>query len=133
MVLTSHRDLDDSSPTLSSLNMNMIIHSLPFADQCHIFWNMMASLMRGGMQARVAYSGSNLTHLASVTSATGEETSDSMVSAKVLSPEHIRTAPLLNAECLMLLLLGILYQLLVHLKPAYARDCFVLTGNRSVV
>lgn len=52
----------DGLPGITDYNIAMIAHSLPFKDQCAIFWNLVGSDYRSGITTDVVYRGGHLSH-----------------------------------------------------------------------
>jgi hypothetical protein len=61
----------------------MVTYSLPFADQCHIFWNIMGFQTGSGVRTTDAYRGAALSHLRATTPGCREDTGDSMIPIEV--------------------------------------------------
>jgi hypothetical protein len=51
------------APVLSEYNMAMISHSMPFADQCAMFWNLAGADTTFGVRTETVYAGDRLAHL----------------------------------------------------------------------
>ncbi|KAK0669848.1 hypothetical protein QBC41DRAFT_346031 [Cercophora samala] len=51
------------SPVISEYNMVMLAHSLPFSDQCSIFWNLAGVDTTYGVPTSTIYKGPSLSHL----------------------------------------------------------------------
>lgn len=62
-MVASIQPAENPSSTLSSYNIAMITHSLPFTDQCAIFWNLVGLQTAFGISTTVAYQGQKLAHL----------------------------------------------------------------------
>ncbi|KAK3683011.1 hypothetical protein B0T22DRAFT_494587 [Podospora appendiculata] len=59
-------------PVLSEYNMAMITHTLPFKDQCGIFWNLAGRDTSSGVSSQVVYTGGPLQHISAVPAVDGE-------------------------------------------------------------
>lgn len=52
----------DGLTSLTDYNIAMIVHSLPFTDQCAVFWNLLGYDHSSGMSVGLAYRGAALSH-----------------------------------------------------------------------
>ncbi|KAK0615131.1 hypothetical protein B0T17DRAFT_657375 [Bombardia bombarda] len=81
-LVASLEPFQSQSATLSEYNMAMITHSLPFKDQCGIFWNLLGHDTTYGVSTDVVYGGDGLQHLSRAAAGDGGEESAAFVSGK---------------------------------------------------
>jgi hypothetical protein len=62
-IVASIQPAENEASTVSTYNIAMITHSLPFADQSAIFWNLVGLQIASGISTTVAYKGEDLAHL----------------------------------------------------------------------
>lgn len=75
-----------TAPVLSEYNMALLLHSLPFADQCAMFWNVVGVDTTFGVDAELVYAGERLAHL-SQCGTRAEAHQERRVSGKVCTPQ----------------------------------------------
>lgn len=57
------RPRDTAAPAAARLINAMVMHSIPYVDQCRIFWNIFSAGQAAGMSAQSLYGGDGLMHL----------------------------------------------------------------------
>lgn len=83
------------APVLSEYNMAMITHSMPFADQCAMFWNLVGVDTTFGVPRDVVYARDRLAHLE------GDEREDAPEEQLVSGKVRLDQPPLKLTACLI--------------------------------
>ncbi|KAK0744771.1 hypothetical protein B0T21DRAFT_92973 [Apiosordaria backusii] len=74
-LIASLQPFHPDSPVISEYNMVMLAHSLPFPDQCSIFWNLAGVDTTYGVETTTVYKGPSLSHLGVYNNPTGQKVS----------------------------------------------------------
>ncbi|KAK4176545.1 hypothetical protein QBC36DRAFT_301015 [Triangularia setosa] len=93
-LLASLQPFHHDSPVISEYNMVMLAHSLPFPDQCSIFWNLTGVDTTYGVPTSTIYKGPSLSHLRVY----GDSTTAQKVSGKALESLTWSLSTLLASE-----------------------------------